>query len=252
MVEDWSNRKLSEVYPIVFIDAIHFSVRKDKIVQKLASYVVLGINSDGMKEVLSIEIGETESSRFWLSVLNSLKNRGVKDILILCSDGLSGLKEAVATSFPDTEHQRCLVHMVRNTLKHVSHKDKKEYATDLKTIYHAADEETAFLNFEEVKEKWDKVYKNSMKEWEINWNLISPIFKYPMNVRKVFYTTNAIESLNSEYRRINRARSVFPNEDALKKALYLATMKISKKWTMKIKDFGKIIGQLEIFFEGRI
>lgn len=251
-IEQWQTRSLSEVYPIVFIDAIVFSVRKDKTVQKAAVYVVLGVDSNGMKDVLSIEVGENESSKFWLSVLNNLKNRGVKDILTLCADGLSGIKEAIEVAFPRTEYQRCIVHMVRNTLVHVSEKYKKEFSNDLKTIYHAPDEETGYKNMLSVKEKWDKIYPNAMKRWVDNWDVICPIFKYSSDVRKALYTTNAIESLNSQYRRINSRRSVFPSEDALKKALFLATQIIVKKWTTKIRNWGQIYGELSIIFDGRL
>lgn len=251
-IEEWQNRRLSEVYPIVFIDAIVFSVRKDKVVQKCAVYVALGIDANGMKEVLSIEIGGNENSKFWLEVLNSLKNRGVKDILVLCADGLSGIKEAIAVAFPNTEYQRCIVHMVRNTLLHVSDKYKKEFASDLKTIYHAPNEETGYEKMLSVKEKWDKIYPNAMKRWADNWSVICPIFKYSAEVRKALYTTNAIESLNSQYRRINSARSIFPSEEALKKALFLATGLITKKWTTKIRNWGQIYGELSILFDGRI
>jgi len=252
-VEEWQTRRLAEVYPVVFIDALMFSVRKEKIVQKLAVYVVLGVDRDGMKDVLSIEVGtEAESSKFWLSVLNNLKNRGVRDILMLCSDGLTGIKDAIEAAFPMTEQQRCIVHMVRNTLLHVSHKHKKAFAADLKRIYHAPDEETAYRILQEVKEKWEKIYPNTMKRWEDNWDAICPIFKYSPAVRKALYTTNAIESLNSQYRRINSGRPVFPSEDALKKALYLSTQIIVKKWTIKIRDWGQIYGELSIVFEGRL
>ena len=251
-VEEWQNRRLSEVYPIIFIDAIVFSVRKDKVVQRQAVYVVLGVDSDGIKDVLSIEIGETESAKFWLAVLNNLKNRGVQDILVLCADGLSGIKEAIEAAFPMTEYQRCIVHMVRNTLLHVPHKHKKTFATDLKTIYHASDEETAYTNMLEIKEKWSQFYPNVMKRWEDNWDVICPVFKYSMAVRKALYTTNAIESLHSQYRRINAGRPVFPSEDALKKALFLATRNITKKWTTKIRDWGQIYGELSIIFGDRL
>lgn len=251
-IEEWQNRPLSEVYPILFIDAIVFSVRKEKVVQKAAVYVVLGINSEGMKDVLSIEIGDTESAKYWLSVLNNLKNRGVKDVLILCADGLTGIKEAAEAAFPKTEYQRCIVHMVRNTLKFVSDKDKKAFAADLKAVYHATSEETAYAIMLEIKEKWDKKYPGAMKRWVDNWDVICPIFKYSADVRKVMYTTNAIESLNSQYRRINKSRPVFPSEDALKKALYLATLNITKKWTTKLRNWGKVYGELAIMFEGRL
>jgi len=251
-IEEWQNRRLAEVYPIVFIDALVYSVRRDKTVQKVAVYVVLGVDADGMKDVLSIEIGENESAKFWLSVLNNLKHRGVKDILMLCADGLSGIKEAIEAAYPMTEYQRCIVHMVRNTLLHVAHKYKKDFAADLKTIYHAPNEEAGHAAMLEVTAKWDKIYPNAMKRWADNWDVICPIFKFSAKVRRALYTTNAIESLNSQYRRINAGRPVFPSDEALKKALFLATRIITKKWTTKIRDWGQIYGELSIAFEGRL
>ena len=247
-IEEWQNRPLSAVYPIVFIDAVHFSVRDDGIIRKLAAYVVLGINDEGKKEILTIVIGENESSKYWLSVLNSLKNRGVQDILILCSDGLTGIKDAIATAFPKTEQQRCIVHMVRNTLKYVANKDMKTFAKDLKTIYTAADENTALERLDSVTEKWSDQYPHAMNRWYENWDAVSPIFKFSKDVRTAFYTTNAIESLNSSFRRLNRQRSVFPSSQALLKALYLATFEISKKWTMPIRNWGKVRGELSIMY----
>jgi len=251
-IEEWQNRPLSDIYPIVFIDAIHFSVRDNNIIRKLAAYTILGINDQGFKEVLSIQIGDNESSKFWLNVLNELKNRGVQDILILCADGLSGMKEAVAAAFPQTEYQRCIVHQVRNTLKYVSEKDKKAFAADLKTIYQSASEESGLERLEAVGEKWDEKYPNAMKSWHKNWDVISPIFKFSMQVRKVIYTTNAIESLHSTYRRLNSQRSVFPSDTALLKALYLATFEATKKWSMPIRDWGRVYGELAIMYDGRL
>jgi len=252
MIEEWHTRQLQEVYPIVIIDAIVFNVRKEKVVQKVSAYVAIGVDANGMKDVLTIEFGETESSKFWMAVLNNLKNRGVKDILVLCADGLSGIKEAINAAFPKTEYQRCIVHMVRNTLLHVSEKNRKAFAGDLKTIYHAPDEASGYANMLDVKEQWDKVYPNAMKRWVDNWDEICPIFKFSMLVRKALYTTNAIESLNSQYRRINAGRPVFPSEDSLKKALYLATQNIIRKWTNKIRDWGQIYSELSILYDGRI
>lgn len=214
--------------------------------------IILGINSDGHKEVLSIQVGENESSKYWLGVLNELKNRVVKDILILCADGLSGIKESIAVAFPNTEYQRFIVHQVRNTLKYVADKDKKEYAKDLKTIYQAPSEEIAHKNMEQITEKWEPKYPNAMKSWAKNWDAISPIFKFSADVRKVIYTTNAIESLNSTYRRLNRQRSVFPSDTALLKALYLATFEATKKWHLPLRNWGKVYGELSIMFEGRL
>lgn len=251
-IEDWQHRPLNEVYPVVYIDAIHFSVRDNHVIKKLAAYIILGINQDGIKEVLSIQIGENESSKYWLSVLNELKNRGVKDILILCADGLAGIKDSIGVAFPNTEYQRCIVHQVRNTLKHVSYKDKKLYAKDLKSIYNAESEERAHEIMLDVKEKWEKQYPNSMKSWVDNWDAICPIFKFSSNVRKIIYTTNAIESLNSTIRRLNRQRSVFPSDTALLKALYLSTFEATKKWTMPLRGWGLAYGELAIMFEGRL
>ena len=251
-IENWQNRPLSAVYPVIFIDAVHFSVRDDGIIRKLAAYIVLGINDEGKKEVLAIEVGENESSKYWLSVLNSLKNRGVQDILVLCADGLSGIKEAIVAAYPNTEYQRCIVHQVRNTLKYVADKDKKEFASDLKTIYTAPDEKTGLKQLETVTKKWEIHYPNAMKRWSDNWDVITPIFKFSSEVRKVIYTTNSIESLNSSYRRLNRQRSVFPSSQALLKALYLATFEATKKWTLPLRNWGKVYGELSIMYPGRL
>lgn len=251
-IEDWQNRPLTEVYPVVFIDAVHFSVKDNHIIRKLAAYVILGVTMDGYKEVLSIQVGQNESSKYWLGVLNELKNRGVKDILILCADGLSGIKESINVAFPQTEYQRCIVHQVRNTLKYVSEKDKKAFATDLKKIYHSVSEEQGYKVMEEISEKWHEQYPHAMKSWKTNWDVISPIFKFSADVRKVIYTTNAIESLNSTYRKLNRQRSVFPSDTALLKALYLATFEATKKWSMPLRNWGKVYGELDIMYEGRL
>ena len=251
-IEDWQNRPLSEVYPVLYIDAIHYSVRDEGVIRKLAAYVILGLNADGYKEVLTIEVGENESSKYWLSVLNGLKNRGVKDILILCADGLSGMKEAIAAAFPKTEYQRCIVHQVRNTMKYVSDKDRKPFCADLKTIYQAPTEEKALDALERVTEKWSGKYPNSMRSWRQNWDAICPIFKFSAAVRKIIYTTNAIESLNATYRKLNRQRSVFPSDNALLKALYLSTFEATKKWTMPIRNWGQVYGELSIMYEGRL
>ena len=234
-IEDWQNRPLDEVYPILYIDAIHYAVRDNGIIRKLAAYVILGINMEGKKEILTIQVEDNESAKYWLSVLNELKNRSVKDILILCADGLTGMKEAIAAAFPKTEYQRCIVYQVRNTLKYVSEKDRK-----------------AFAALERVSEKWSSKYPNSMKRWKDNWDAISPIFKFSATVRQVIYTTNTIESLNATYRKLNRQRSVFLNDTALLKALYLATFEATKKWTIIIRNWAQVYGELSIMYEGRL
>ncbi len=251
-IEEWQNRPLDEIYPVLFIDAIHYSVRDNGVIRKLAAYVILGINLEGRKEVLTIEVGQNESAKYWLSVLNGLKNRGVKDILIICADGLTGIKEAINAAFPKTEYQRCIVHQVRNTLKYVADKDKKQFAADLKKIYNAPKAEQAETIRDQVIEKWSDKYPNAMKSWVTNWDAITPIYKFSSDVRTIIYTTNAIESLNSTYRRLNRQRSVFPSDQALLKALYLATFEATKKWTMPIRNWGKVYGELSIMYEDRL
>ena len=251
-IEDWQNRPLDDIYPVLYIDAIHYSVRDNGVIRKLAAYVILGINIEGKKEVLTIEVGENESSKYWLAVLNGLKNRGVQDILIICADGLTGIKEAIQTAFPKTEYQRCIVHQVRNTLKYVSDKDRKAFATDLKTIYHAPDEKKGLEARKRVADKWSEKYPTAMTRWERDWDVISPIFKFSSEVRKVIYTTNAIESLNATYRKLNRQRSVFPSDQALLKALYLATFEATKRWTMPVRNWGKVYGELSLMYEGRL
>ncbi|MEE1039017.1 MAG: IS256 family transposase [Eubacterium sp.] len=251
-IDDWQKRPLDSVYPILYIDAVHFSVREDNIIKKLAAYVIMGINADGFKDVLSIQIGENESSKFWLGSLNELKNRGVKDVMVICADGLTGIKQAIEAAFPMAEYQRCIVHMVRNTLKHVYYKDMKSFAADLKTIYLASSEEIAMENLKEVTEKWSGKYPAAMKRWEDNWDVITPIFKFSSDVRKVIYTTNAIESLNSTYKKLNRQRSVFPSDKALMKSLYLSTLQVTKKWTQAIRNWSKVYNEFCIMYPGRM
>ena len=251
-IEEWQNRPLDDIYPVIFIDAIHYSVRDNGIVQKKAAYVMLGINLSGRKEVLTIEVGQNESAKYWLAVLNGLKNRGVRDILIICADGLTGIREAIQTAFPQTEYQRCIVHQVRNTLKYVADKDRKPFAADLKRIYQAPNEQRAAELRDTTEQKWGEKYPKAMKSWYTYWDAITPIFKFSADVRTVIYTTNAIESLNSTYRRLNRQRSVFPSDQALLKALYLATFEATKKWTMPIRNWGKVYGELSIMYDGRL
>ena len=251
-IEEWQSRPLDDVYPVIYIDAIHYSVRDNGVIVKKAAYVILGLTMDGRKEVLSLAIGENESAKFWLNALNELKNRGVQDIMIICADGLTGIKEAISAAFPKTDYQRCMVHMVRNTLKYVASKDMKAFAADLKTIYNAASEEEGQKARDRVVEKWSEKYPNSMKRWIENWDVVVPIFKFSKDVRKIIYTTNAIESLNSSYRKLNRQRSVFPSDQALLKALYLATFEATKKWTQPIHNWGQAYGEMCIMYEGRL
>lgn len=251
-IQDWQKRKLDKIYPIVFIDAIHFSVKDNGQVVKKAAYVILGVDMEGMKSVLSIIVGENESAKMWLSVLNDLKNRGVQDILILCSDGLTGLKEAINTAYPKTEYQRCIVHQIRNSLKYVKHDNKKELARDLKRVYTSSTAEQGYEVLLELEEKWGKKYPNAIRSWQDNWDSLSTFFQYSQELRTVMYTTNAIESLNSSYRRANRNRVVFPTSMSLLKTLYLATKNIEKKWIVRHKDWDIILSQLSILYPERI
>ena len=251
-MEEWKNRRLEEIYPFVYIDAIHFNVKENGVIGKKAAYVAMGINKVGIKEVLGIYIGENETSKFWMTVFNNLKNRGLKDILVLSSDGLTGIKEAIEIAFPKTEHQTCIVHLTRNTLKYVSHRDKYKFAQDLKAIYTASDEEIAKKLMYDVTNAWKGKYPTAMDRWEENWGIISPFFKFSQKIRKMIYTTNTIESLNSSYRRLNKARNVYPSADALMKVLYLSTKKVTKNWNYTQPEWGETLKELEIIFEGRI
>ena len=251
-IQDWQKRKLDKIYPIIFIDAIHFSVKDHGQVVKKAAYIILGVDMEGMKHVLSIVVGENESAKMWLSVLNDLKNRGVQEILILCSDGLTGIKEAISTAYPKAEYQRCIVHQIRNSLKYVKHDSKKELARDLKRVYTSSTAEQGYEILLELEEKWSKKYPNAIRSWQDNWDSLSTFFQYSQELRKVMYTTNAIESLNSSYRRANRNRVVFPTNTALLKTLFLATKNIEKKWTVRYKDWDIILSQLKIMYPERI
>ena len=251
-IKEWQERPLDRVYPIVFIDAVHFSVRQENTVIKKAAYIVLGVNEIGEKDILGIWIGENESAKFWLGVFNDLKNRGIKDILIMCSDGLTGIKEAIMAAFPKTIQQRCIVHMIRNSVRFVSYKDLKLFCKDLKTIYTAKNEKLGYEQLQKVKEKWKDKYPTSLRNWEDNWDAICPFFSYSEPLRKIMYTTNTIESLNRSFRKYTKTKSVFPSDESLMKCLYLATQNITKKWTTRYRNWDMILSELSIMFDGRI
>lgn len=251
-IKEWQNRALKPVYPFVFMDAIHYKVREEGRIKSKAAYVVLGIDLDGFRDILGIWIGESESSKFWLGVLNELKNRGLEDVLIFSVDGLTGLKEAINAAYPKAEIQRCVIHQLRNSFKYVSYKDRREFVKDFKTVYTAINEDEALENLLKVKEKWDNKYPFAIKSWEANWDILSPFFKFPKDVRRIMYTTNIIESLHRQFRKVTKTKSVFPSDTALEKMLYLASQNIMKKWARNYKNWDLVLNQLMIFFKDRI
>jgi len=251
-VVEWQNRTIDNLYMITYFDAIMVKVKDNGHLTNKAVYLALGVNTEGRKELLGMWIEQTEGAKFWLKVLTELKNRGLNDILIACVDGLKGFEEAIHTVFPKTEVQLCIVHMVRNSLKYVSYKDRKAVAADLKLIYNAVTEEEARLNLANFKEKWDNKYPSIGKSWEGNWTKIITFFAYPGDIRKAIYTTNAIESLNMSLRKIIKNRASFPTDEAVLKLLFLALRNISKKWTMPIHDWGKAMNQFALHFGERV
>ena len=251
-VREWQERPLDAVYPIVYVDALMVKVRDQGQVINKAAYLVLGVNLSGLKELLGIWIEETEGAKFWFKVCGELQARGVKDIFIACVDGLKGLPEAIESIFPKTQVQLCLVHLVRNSLRFVSYKDRRAVVADLKAVYQATSAETALAALEAFIRKWDGKYPLIGKSWRANWDRVSPFFGYPPDIRRAIYTTNAIESLNASLRKIIRHRRAFPNDDAVIKILYLALRNVSQKWTMPIKYWPSAMNQFAIIFEGRM
>jgi len=260
LVKDWLNRPLQSIYPIVYLDAIRYKVREGgggvnglggRIVDK-AIHIVLGIDLEGKKDVLGLYICQTESAKFWMSVLSDIKLRGVQDIFICCTDNLTGFTEAIKSIYPDTEHQKCIVHQIRNSTKFVSYKELKPFTSDLKLVYTARDETQAKEQFEIFKQRWDKDYHYAVKSWENNWAELMTFMNYPGEIRKLIYTTNPIEGLNRQLRKVTSKRTVYPNDDAVLKNLYLVVTKLNDKWTMPIHNWGKILNQLTILFEERL
>ena len=251
-VESWRKRALESVYPIVFFDCLVVKVKQDKHIINKAVYVALGIDTTGKKDVLGIWLSENEGAKFWLSNLTELKNRGLQDMLIACTDNLTGMSEAIAAVYPKTEHQLCIVHQIRNSLKFVSYKDRKALVADLKPIYTAATEDDGLAALNEFAQKWDSQYPYIAKSWYNNWDNLAIFFQYPSEIRKVIYTTNAIESLNSQLRKVTKNKRSFPSDEAVFKTLYLAIDYITKKWTMPIQNWNQAMAYFLIKFEGRI
>lgn len=251
-VKAWQSRPLDSVYPIVYLDAIHLKLRSSGHVQNQAVYLALGINLEGHKELMGLWVGEKEGSKFWLNVLTELKNRGVADILIACVDGLKGFPQAIETIYPKTEIQLCIVHMVRNSLKYVSWKERKVVARDLRAIYTASSAEAAEQALAAFAEVWDERFPQISKSWQGRWQNVIPFFSYPPQIRKVIYTTNAIESLQAQLRKVTKKRGAFPNEDSVRKVIWLALERASARWSRPIKDWPSALNHFSIVFEGRV
>ena len=251
-IREWQSRQLEDVYPIVFMDAIHYSVRKEGIVVKKAVYISIGINKYGEKEVLGFWVGKNESSKFWLNILNELRNRGVQDILIISVDNLKGFSESIKSTFPLTEIQKYIVHQIRNSTRYISYKELKEFTSDLKKVYNAITLEQAENNLLLFEEKWGKKYMAVVKSWKDNWLELTTYFKYDQSIRKLIYTTNHIENFNHQLRKFTKTKTSYPTDDSLLKSIYLSMKEITKKWTGKIPNWGEIYSQLSIYFEGRI
>ncbi len=248
----WQNRPLEAMYPIVFFDAIFYKIRDEGKIKSKAAYTCLGIDTEGKKDLLGLWISETEGANFWHGIITELRNRGVEDILIACVDGLKGLPDSISSVFPKIEVQQCVIHLIRNTLKYISYKDCKEFMTALKKVYKAPTEELALQELDLVEQNWGKKYPLALKSWRNNWQNISVYFKYPQEIRRIIYTTNIVENLHRQFRKVTKNKSVFPNDEALKKMLYLTYRDISKKWNQSVQNWAFCLSQLSIIFEDRI
>jgi len=248
-MKEWQQRPLDEVYSFVWLDAIHYKIKDNGRYVSKAVYSILGLNIEGKKELLG---SESEGANYWLSVLTDLHNRGVKDILIACIDGLTGFPEAIATIYPDTEIQLCIIHQIRNSMKYVASKNQKAFMTDLKPVYRAATKDAAQMALDELEAKWGSLYPLVLQSWRRKWDNLTVYFKYPDHVRKVIYTTNAIEAVHRQFRKLTKTKGAFPNENSLMKLLYAGILNASKKWTMPIHNWNLTLSQLAIYFEGRL
>ena len=252
IAKEWQQRPLESIYAVVFLDAIHYHVRSEGQIVKKAVYIAIGINLDGRKDVLGMWVGENESAKFWATVLNGLRNRGVEDIFIACTDNLTGFSDAIEAVFPKTDIQNCIIHQLRNSSKYVSYKDIKVLMADLKAVYAAPDEDSTIAALEEFSAKWDKKYPKISQSWQANWPNLSTYFKFPAELRKLIYTTNAIEGFNRQLRKVTKSKSVFPTDDSLLKMLYLAMIDITKKWTGRRQDWSAIHAQLAVYYADRM
>ena len=248
----WQNRTLDEIYPIVYMDAVHFKVREEHKIVTKAAYICMALDMKGYKDILGIWIGEAEGAKFWLSVCNDLKNRGVKEILIACMDGLKGLPDAIKSVFPDVSIQNCIIHQIRNSIKYIASKDKKEFMRDLKCVYKAPNEEDALNSLDTVKDKWNHKYGIVVDSWYNNWDKLSTYFKYSPEIRRIIYTTNALEGFNRQLRKFTKIRTVFPTDESLRKSLYFATEQVMRKWISPVPNWGITLAQLTIMFKDKI
>lgn len=249
---EWQNRMLDEIYPIVYLDAMYFKVRSNgKIVNK-AVYICLGYTLEGYKDILGIWVDEAEGAKFWLSICNDLKNRGVKKILIACMDGLKGLPQVIKTVFPTVDIQTCIVHQIRNSIKYIASKDKKAFMKDLKEVYKAPTEDLALAQLDNLKEKWGSNYGMVIDSWYNNWNNLDTFFKFSPQIRKLIYTTNVLEGFNRQVRKFTKVRTIFPTDESLNKCVYLAIMEIMEKWTQPIHNWGTTLAELSLYFEEQL
>ena len=251
-VKEWQSRPLAPIYPFVFMDCIHYKVREEGRILTKAAYVVLGVTTEGYKEILSITVGANETSKFWLGMLNDLKNRGLKDVLFFCVDGLAGFKEAISAVYPQAQIQRRVIHMPRNSFKYVNYSDLKKFSNDFKAVYNAPNETAAYSELEGLKEKWGKKYPYAISNWENNWEDVSSFFQFSEEIRKIMYTTNIIEGLNRQYRKATKTKSVFPSDQSLEKMLYLASENITKKWTQRYRGWDQVLNQLIVLYGERL
>ena len=252
LLKEWQQRPLEGIYPFVWLDAIHYKIKENGKYVSKAVYTILGVKLDGRKEILGLYLSENEGANFWLQVLTDLNNRGVEDILIASVDGLKGFPEAINAIFPNTEVQLCIVHQIRNSLKYVASKNQKEFMTDLKLVYQAISKEAAELELDRLEEKWGSKYPIVIQSWRNKWENLSTYFKYPEDIRRIIYTTNIIESVHRQFRKLTKTKGAFPNENSLLKLLYMGIQNAQKKWTMPMRNWSLTVSQLAIFFEGRL
>lgn len=251
-IKEWQSRPLNPIYPFVFMDCIHYKVREEGRILSKAAYVIMGVTVDGYKDILSITVGANETSKFWLGMLNDLKNRGLKDVLFFCVDGLPGFKETINAVFPQAQIQRCVIHMLRNSFKYVSYKDLRKFASDFKNVYNAPTESMALTELEQVKETWGKKYPYAISNWENNWEDVNSFFQFSDEIRRIMYTTNIIEGVNRQYRKVTKTKSVFPSDASLEKMLYLASRNITQKWTQRYRNWDQVLSQLTILYNDRL